>query len=78
MIAVIGMCPRSLLGISLHGDAFFFPPQNEISIFIGDFLAHQDLLYILTFFTMPLSDHLAVDHEANLYQDVNEMVGRPI
>lgn len=53
----------------------FFPPHNEISTVTGDFLAHQDLLYILTFFTMPLSVHLAMDHGGNLYQDVNEMVG---
>ncbi|RLW11152.1 hypothetical protein DV515_00001824 [Chloebia gouldiae] len=38
----------------------------------GDFRAHQDLLYILTF-SQPLSVHVAVDHGANLYQDVNEM-----
>lgn len=43
-IAVIGMCPKSLLGISLHGDAFFF----LLTIVTGYFLPHQDLLYILT------------------------------
>lgn len=47
-IAVIGMCPKSLLGISLQGDAVFFPPHNGISIVTGYFLPHQDLLYILT------------------------------
>lgn len=30
------------------------------------------------FLMMPFSVHLAVDHGANLYQDVNEMVGRPV
>lgn len=47
-IAVIGMCPKSLLGISLHGDAGFFPCHNGISIVAGYFLPHQDLFCILT------------------------------
>lgn len=47
--AVIVMCPKSLLGISLHGDARgFFPRRNGVSIVAGYFLPHQDLLYILT------------------------------
>lgn len=66
-IAVIGMCPKSLLGISLHGDAGFFPPHNGISIVAGYFLPQLGPPLYPAFFTKLLSVHLAVDHGVNLY-----------
>lgn len=74
-IAGMGKCPKSLLEISLHGDAGFSSSQQ-------DFYCHRTFpaspgppLYPV-FSTKLLSVHLVVDHGVNLYQDVNEMVGR--
>lgn len=76
--AVIVMCPKSLLGISLHGDAGVFFSSSQWGFYCGRiFPASPGPPLYPDFFTKLLSVHLAVDRGVNLYRDINEMVGRP-
>lgn len=76
-IAVIGICPESLLGVSLMEMHFFFSSSQWVFYCHRVFPASPGPPLYPDFFTKLLSVHLAVDHGVNVYRDVNEVVGRP-